>query len=143
MSVAILEREAELGVLEAALVVAEQGSGSVVLVSGEAGIGKSLVRAYLRAVGARATVLAGACDDLLTPRTLGALRDAVGSGSGRLAAALAGGDREAVFDAGSRGVGTRSDRRCWSSRTRTGPTRRPSMWCDMSGGGLPTSLPSS
>jgi hypothetical protein len=39
-----------------------------VLSPGRPGIGKTSV---VRSLGARATVLAGACDDLLTPRTLG------------------------------------------------------------------------
>ena len=67
------------------------------LVSGEAGIGKTnLVRAFLRAAAHRATVLQGACDDLLTPRTLGPLRDAARTRGGPPAAALADGDRDAV-----------------------------------------------
>ena len=70
------------------------------LVSGEAGIGKtSLVRAFLRAAAHRATVLQGACDDLLTPRALGPLRDAARTRGGPLAAALADGDRDAVLAA--------------------------------------------
>jgi len=57
---------------------------------GEAGIGKtSLVHAFLVAAAGRARVLAGACEDLLTPRALGPLRDAARSAaSGPLAAAL-------------------------------------------------------
>ena len=66
----LLERDGALQVLEGALDRAARGAGFVVLVSGEAGIGKtSLVRAFLRAAAHRATVLQGACDDLLTPRT--------------------------------------------------------------------------
>jgi AAA ATPase domain len=43
----LLERDAELGLLQAGLRQAGRGRGSVVLVSGEAGIGKtSLVRAF-------------------------------------------------------------------------------------------------
>ena len=96
----LLERDGELEVLEGALDRAARGAGSVALVSGEAGIGKtSLVRAFLRAAAHRATVLHGACDDLLTPRTLGPLRDAARTRGGPLAAALADGDRDAVLAA--------------------------------------------
>ena len=67
----VLEREAPLAALREA--VAAPG-GSVVLVTGEAGIGKtSLVRAF--AAQTRAQVLLTACDDLRAPRTLGPLRD--------------------------------------------------------------------
>ena len=63
--------------LAAALDGAAAGRGSVVLIFGEAGIGKtSLVRAFVRQAPGRARVLQGACDDLITPRTLGPLRDA-------------------------------------------------------------------
>jgi predicted ATPase len=45
----LLERDTELRTLDAALDRAAGGAGSVVLVSGEAGIGKtSLVRAFTR-----------------------------------------------------------------------------------------------
>ena len=95
----VLERGAELDCLEAALRRATTGTGSVVLVSGEAGIGKtSLVRAFVVDRTDRVRILLGACDDLVTPRTLGPLHDAVRSG-GPLAAALAGGDRDAVLSA--------------------------------------------
>ena len=96
----VLERGAELDVLETALRRATTGTGSVVLVSGEAGIGKtSLVRAFVLDRPDRARVLLGACDDLVTPRTLGPLRDAVRGARGPLATALAGGDRDAVLSA--------------------------------------------
>src|SRR5689334_9318484 len=95
----LLERDRELAVLDEALRDAQAGRGSIVLVHGEAGIGKtSLVRAFARRTVGRARLLSGACDDLVTPRTLGPLRDAV-RGSGPLAAALASGDRDAVLSA--------------------------------------------
>ncbi|MBN9107444.1 MAG: AAA family ATPase [Pseudonocardia sp.] len=73
----LLERDAELTNLEAALTDAGSGEGSVVLVHGEAGIGKtSLLRAFRRGTAGRVRLLAGACDDLVTPRTFGPLRDA-------------------------------------------------------------------
>jgi predicted ATPase len=54
----LLERDTELDVLEAALRRAAGGAGSVVLVAGEAGIGKtSLVQAFVRARTDRVRVL--------------------------------------------------------------------------------------
>jgi hypothetical protein len=95
----LLERDRELQGLDAALTEAAAGTGNVVLVHGEAGIGKtSLVRAFRRRVSGRAQAFVGACDDLLSPRALGPLRDAAPSG-GTLAEALAGSDREAVYHA--------------------------------------------
>jgi hypothetical protein len=101
MAAALLEREAPLGALNSALAGARTGAGSVVLLSGEAGVGKtSLVRAFAAKARGSARVLVGACDDLLTPRTLGPLRDAVrAAGGGPLAAVVAGGDRDAVLAA--------------------------------------------
>ena len=86
----LLERQAELQALSTAVERAGTGRGSAVLVLGEAGIGKtSLVHAFLAAAAGRARVLAGACEDLLTPRALGPLRDAARSAAdGPLAAAL-------------------------------------------------------
>ena len=86
----LLERQAELQMLGTAVERAGAGRGSAVLVLGEAGIGKtSLVHAFLAAAAGRARVLAGACEDLLTPRALGPLRDAARSApGGPLAAAL-------------------------------------------------------
>jgi DNA-binding CsgD family transcriptional regulator/tetratricopeptide (TPR) repeat protein len=86
----LLERQVELQMLSTAVERAGTGRGSAVLVLGEAGIGKtSLVHAFLSATAGRARVLAGACEDLLTPRALGPLRDAARSAAaGPLATAL-------------------------------------------------------
>ena len=96
MTIALLEREAELAALDNAVASAASGAGSVVLVSGDSGIGEtSLVRAFLKMTAERARLIHGACDDLLAPRTFGPLRDAVQRGP--LAEALAAGDRDAVL----------------------------------------------
>ena len=96
----VLERDTELAALDAALRRAADGTGSVVLVAGEAGIGKtSLVRAFVARRAGHVRVLLGACDDLVTPRALGPLRDAVRRLGGPLVAALDTGDREAVLSA--------------------------------------------
>src|ERR687893_1772509 len=74
----LLERERPLDVLgdRARRVLA--GHGSVVLVSGEAGVGKTvLMRAFVERVG-HAPPLWGMCDSLSTPRPLGPLRDVAG-----------------------------------------------------------------
>jgi DNA-binding CsgD family transcriptional regulator/tetratricopeptide (TPR) repeat protein len=72
--------------------VTGSGRGRVVLVSGEAGIGKSaLVRAFAaRAGGAGGLrLLWGACDALRTPRALGPFVDIAEAAGGELAAAMA------------------------------------------------------
>ena len=95
----LLERAPALAVLQGAVAGASAGRGGVVLVHGEAGIGKSsLLRAFTDRLPAGTRVLRGACDDLLTARALGPLRDVAGQGSGPLADALAAGG-DGVFDA--------------------------------------------
>jgi DNA-binding CsgD family transcriptional regulator/tetratricopeptide (TPR) repeat protein len=97
----ILEREHELGVLATAAHDAASGTGSVVLLFGEAGIGKSSVVEALRAqLPAEGRLLLGYCDDLATPGTLGPFRDLVGAVGAELSSALQAGDnREQVLAA--------------------------------------------
>src|SRR3954453_20926328 len=70
----LLERDHPLEVLRDRALRAAGGRGSVVLVAGEAGVGKTVL---LRAFAERAPVpvLWGMCDSLSTPRPLGPLRD--------------------------------------------------------------------
>jgi DNA-binding winged helix-turn-helix (wHTH) protein/tetratricopeptide (TPR) repeat protein len=100
---ALLERDDQLATLAGALGEARStAAGGVVLVAGEAGLGKTtLVRAFAdRARQRGVRVLAGGCDDLVTPRTLGPLRDIARDLGGRLADALSSGaDVEDVFAA--------------------------------------------
>ncbi|WP_036226394.1 AAA family ATPase [Marmoricola sp. URHB0036] len=85
----LLERQVQLQLLEAAVGRAAAGRGSTVLVLGEAGIGKtSLLRAFLAGAAPTVRVLTGACEDLLTPRPLSPLREAVQSVPGPLYDAL-------------------------------------------------------
>lgn len=68
----LLEREVELAALRGMLDDVRSGSGRLVLLSGEAGIGKSaLVGACCADAGHDVRVLTGACDPLETPRPFG------------------------------------------------------------------------
>ena len=89
-AVPLLERDAEMTALHTAVLAARAGNGSVVLVTGEAGLGKSsLVRSgQTRALAGGARVLEAACDDLVASRVLGAIRDLGQTSAGPLRAAL-------------------------------------------------------
>ena len=71
----LLERAGELSALDACLETVARGSrGRLVLVSGEAGVGKTaLLRRFCEARGSSARILWGGCDPLFTPRPLGPL----------------------------------------------------------------------
>ncbi len=71
----LLERHDELIALHESLEeVRRTGSGRVVFVSGEAGVGKTaLLRGFRAALGPSVRVLWGGCDALFTPRPLGPL----------------------------------------------------------------------
>ncbi|MDQ6818713.1 MAG: AAA family ATPase [Actinomycetota bacterium] len=75
---ALLEREDELGMLAGVVEEAVAGSGCLVLVGGEAGIGKtSLVREVRDRTRKQVTFLIGACEPLSVPVPLGPLRELV------------------------------------------------------------------
>ena len=100
MSRDLLERDPELADLRTTVREATAGRGRVVLLHGEAGIGKtSLVNALRADPPDGARVLVGSCDAMSTPRTLGPLRDLAPSVGPRLGEALRAGDREEVFTA--------------------------------------------
>ena len=72
----LLEREKYLVELEKSFYNLSDGGGSIVLISGEAGIGKTtLVETFLEKIKNKANILWGACDALFTPRPLGPLYD--------------------------------------------------------------------
>jgi DNA-binding CsgD family transcriptional regulator/tetratricopeptide (TPR) repeat protein len=96
----LLERDEELATLVEAAREAAHGTGSVVLLHGEAGIGKtSLVSAVRSALPDGTRMLVGSCDALSTPRTLGPFRDLAPAVGPRLAHALQSGERDQVMDA--------------------------------------------
>ena len=87
----LLERAGQLAVLEEALAyVGRGGRGTVVVVSGEAGVGKTaLLRSFCAGVAGPQAVLWGTCDPLFTPRPFGPLFAIAESTGGELGAALA------------------------------------------------------
>jgi DNA-binding CsgD family transcriptional regulator len=86
---ALLERSDELAALRGELAaVRSTGAGRLVLIAGEAGIGKTaLVHAFCSEIGS-VRVLSGACEALLTPRPLGPLADIAEQTGGELAVTL-------------------------------------------------------
>jgi len=85
----LLERDHELQALAVALKEATAGEGRIVLVSGEAGIGKtSFVDRFIATAGRTARLLKGQCDSLFTPSPLGPLYDIARQTGGRLLAQL-------------------------------------------------------
>ena len=90
----LLEREDELGVLAEAVQDAVAGRGSVVLVAGEAGIGKSsLLRELAERTGEDVGFLIGACEPLSVPVPLAPLRELVEAGGGGDLIEVGGDDR--------------------------------------------------
>ena len=94
----LLEREAELDLLTRLLDDIMVSGGRVVLVRGEAGIGKTaLVREFLTRSTDEAHILFGRCDDLLTARPLGPFWD-MARRETSLLEPLQGGTRSDVLD---------------------------------------------
>ena len=93
----LLERDQELTLMAQLLTGVGTSGGKVVLIRGEAGIGKSaLVSEFVARHADRAHVLSGTCDDLLTPQLLGPFRDMARNESS-LADPLHNGDRSLVL----------------------------------------------
>jgi DNA-binding CsgD family transcriptional regulator len=83
----LLERDAPLSMLEAELAAVRRSRrGRLILLGGEAGVGKSaVVQAFCASIDP-VRVLRGACDPLTTPRPLGPLIDIAEQTGGELAA---------------------------------------------------------
>jgi predicted ATPase len=98
--VPLLEREAQLASLGEYAAEARCGDGRMVLVAGEAGVGKSALVEQLQRNLPGASWYWGACDGLFTPRPLGPLFDiAAKLGGELLELCRTGAPREALFGA--------------------------------------------
>jgi DNA-binding CsgD family transcriptional regulator len=96
----LLEREAVLAQLDDLTRAVRRGAGQVVLLRGEAGVGKTAaITAFTAGLDAGMPVLWGGCDPLTAPRPLGPLLDAL-AGLGPEAASALG----AAIDAGDTGA---------------------------------------
>ena len=96
----LLERESALAALAGYAREARRGDGRLVLVAGEAGVGKSALVEQFQCDLPDARWSWGACDGLFTPRPLGPLYDLAAQLGGELEDVLrAGGDREELFRA--------------------------------------------
>jgi tetratricopeptide (TPR) repeat protein len=94
----LVEREECLETLERALRSAAAGRGAMVVVSGEAGIGKTAVLEEFTRAERPIRLLWGWCEALFTPRPLGPLYDIAAQLGGALDAALRNGSsRETIF----------------------------------------------
>ncbi len=94
----LLERHHQLSRLEAALQQTVTGRGAVVLIGGEAGIGKTtLIERFAEAHAGEVRVLWGACDALFTPRPFGPFHDIAGQGLAALDELLRDSNRSTSF----------------------------------------------
>jgi len=95
----LLERDREVELLAGLLAGVDSSGGKVVLIRGEAGVGKtSLVKEFVERHTDEAHVLSGFCDDLSTPQPLAPFWD-IARAEPSIHQALTDGDRPALFEA--------------------------------------------
>ena len=94
-SAGLLERSEHLKVLgEVLTATVSSGQGRIVLVAGEAGIGKTaLLRRFCADLDGSARVLWARCEPLFTPRPLGPILELAGQVAGEVAARVGDGGR--------------------------------------------------
>jgi DNA-binding SARP family transcriptional activator/DNA-binding CsgD family transcriptional regulator/tetratricopeptide (TPR) repeat protein len=98
--VALMERAHLVQTLQVLHDEALAGAGRLVLVHGEAGVGKSaLVREWAAIASARGRLLWGACDPLSSPRPLGPLVDVAPQLDEKVGELLRSGARDGLFEA--------------------------------------------
>ena len=98
--VALLERKTTLDALAEIAAQARSGEGRLVLLEGEAGVGKSTLLEQFTQDLPDSRLLSGACDGMFTPRPLGPLFDIAQQVHGRLQSLCrADASREQLFDA--------------------------------------------
>jgi DNA-binding CsgD family transcriptional regulator len=96
--VQVLEREAQLSRLTERLGGSRRGSGRLVLLAGEAGIGKTtLVDTFVAGLPRGTRVLRGGCDPVVPARAFAPIAD-IAADDADLRAALDAADRDRVFD---------------------------------------------
>ncbi len=96
MSTELVERQQALASLSSAFASACAGAGRTVLLSGEAGVGKSSVtQHFLSLVRAHVRVFVGGCEVLSTPRPLGPIQDFAVAMGGKVLQLLTQGDKSA------------------------------------------------
>ena len=134
-STELLERQGELDALAGLLDdVRDQRRGWLVLVAGEAGVGKTaLLRRFCDEQRSSARILWGACDALYTPSPLGPLIEIAESSGGEMEALVHGEAKPYEVATALMHELDRHGSSCSCSKTSTGPTKRPPMWFVCSG----------
>jgi DNA-binding CsgD family transcriptional regulator len=110
----LLERESVLAELARLTRSVRAGEGRVVLLRGEAGVGKTaVISRFASGLDRSVRVLVGWCDPLVTPRPMGPLLDALaglGEAAGPLGAAIDAGDTASLY---RRLLAVLRDGHCW------------------------------
>jgi DNA-binding CsgD family transcriptional regulator/tetratricopeptide (TPR) repeat protein len=87
-TIPLLERHDQIARLRVAIDQAQSGGGKLVVVTGEAGVGKTALLDSIRDCGEAVRVWTGSCERLFTPRPLGPLADIASKAGGRLGAVV-------------------------------------------------------